>query len=143
MYEQSKHSKCHYQKYLPDSPPESHATEVTSQSCIVPSDGGAGKQQFLKLVKSCYMYSGVQCSPLFDLDQLEQNVVAFYIAGKPRIQLEKIRTIFRFRNSPNETTLGNRYRVVKLYIQKKGLAFCTILYFQYLYNFKNNDNVIC
>ena len=45
---------------------------------------------------------------MFDLDQLEQNVVAFYIAGKPRIELGNIKIIFRFRNSPNETTLGNR-----------------------------------
>ena len=54
------------------------------------------------------MYSGVQSSPLFDLDQLEKNVVAFYIAGKPQIQLDSIRTIFRFRNSPHEMTLGNK-----------------------------------
>ena len=102
------HATHSYQKYLPDSLPESHPTEVTSQSCIAPSDGGTGKQQFLKLIKSCYVYNGVKSSPLFDLDQLEQNVVAFYIAGKPQIQLDSIRTIFRFRNSPNEITLGNK-----------------------------------
>jgi len=89
-------------------PPESHATEVTIQSCIVPSDGDNGQQQFLKLIKSCYMYNRNQSNPLFDLERLEQNVVAFYIAGKPLITLDDIRIIFRFRNSPNETTLGNK-----------------------------------
>jgi len=113
VYEQP---KCHYQKYLPDNFPELYATEVTNQSCIVPSDRDTGKQQFLKLIKSCCMYNGVQPCPMFDLEQLEQNVVAFYVAGKPQIQLDNIRTIFRFRNSPNETTLGNRYQATHVYI---------------------------
>jgi len=52
------------------------------------------------------MYNGA--NPLFDLEQLEQNVVACYIAGKPLIKLDDIRIIFRFRDSPNETTLGNK-----------------------------------
>ena len=108
IFGHAKDPNCHYRKYLPDSPPESHPTEVTSQSCIVPSDGGTGKQQFLKLIKSCSMYNGVQSSPLFDLEQLEQSVVAFYIAGKPLITLDDMRIIFRFRDSPNETTLGNK-----------------------------------
>jgi len=103
VYQQPKY--CN-QKYLPDNPPEIYVTEVTSQSCIVASDGD---KQFLKLIKSNNMYNGVQSSPMFDLEQLEQNVIAFYIAGKPQIWLNNIRTIFRFRNSPNETTLGNRY----------------------------------
>ena len=113
VYEQSKCSNCHYRKYLPDSPPELYATEVTSQNCIVPSDGGSGKQQFLKLIKSCSMYNGANSSPIFDLKQLEQNIVAFHIAGKPQIQSGSIRTIFRFRNSPNDTILRNRYQAVK------------------------------
>jgi len=54
------------------------------------------------------MYNGAQSNPMFDLKQLEQNVVAFYIAGKPLIALDDIRIIFRFRDSPNETTLGNK-----------------------------------
>ena len=54
------------------------------------------------------MYNGVQTNPLFDLEQLEQSVVAFYIAGKPLIISDDIRIIFRFRDSPNETTLGNK-----------------------------------
>ena len=101
-----KDPNCCYRKYLPVSPPESHVTEVTSQCCIVPCDGDTGKQQFLKLIKSCCIYNGA--NPLFDLEQLEQNVVAFYIAGKPLIKLDDIRIVFRFRDSPNETTLGNK-----------------------------------
>jgi len=54
------------------------------------------------------MYNGVQSSPLFDLEQLEQNVVTDYIAGKPLITLDDIKIIFRFRDSPNEATLGNK-----------------------------------
>ena len=102
------HATPSHQKYLPNSLTESHPTEVTNQSCIVPSVEGTGKQQFLKLIKSYYVYDGGQSSPLFDLDQLEQYVVGFYIAGKPQIQLDSIRTVFRFRNSPNDITLGNK-----------------------------------
>ena len=54
------------------------------------------------------MYNGVQSSSMFDLEQLEQNVVAFYIAGKPLITSNDIKIIFRFRDSPNEITLGNK-----------------------------------
>ena len=60
------------------------------------------------MIKSCYVYSGVQSSPLFNLVQLEQNIVAFYIAGKPHIRLDGIRTVFRFKNIPNETVLENK-----------------------------------
>ncbi|XP_065913406.1 uncharacterized protein [Dysidea avara] len=108
IFDHAKDTNCHYQKYLPNSPPELHPTEVTSQSCIVPSDRrGTGKKQFLKLIRSCSMYNGVQSSSMFDLEQLQQNVVAFYIAGKPLITSNDIKIIFRFRDSPNEITLGN------------------------------------
>ena len=96
---------CHYKKYLPDNPLELHPAEVTSQTCIVPPDGSDGKQ-FLKLINSHYVYIGSQSTAVFDLDQLEQNVVKFYIAGKPLIAIDgSIRTVFRFRNSPTENTL--------------------------------------
>ena len=103
------HSGCHYKKYLPDNPPELHLTEVTDQNCIVPADGPDGKQ-FLKLINSHYVYNGIQLSAMFDLVQLEQDVVKFYIAGKPLIAIDDgIRTVFRFRNSPTENTLpGNK-----------------------------------
>ena len=96
---------CRYKKYLPDNPPEVHPTEVTCQTCIVPSDECEGKQ-FLKLINSHYVYNGSQSTAIFDLDQLEQDVVKFYIAGKPLIAIDNsIRTVFRFRNSPTEDTL--------------------------------------
>ena len=104
-------SDCHYKKYLPDDPPVLHLTEVTSQSCIVPADGSDGKQ-FLKLINSHYVYNGIQSTAEFDLVQLEQDVVKFYIAGKPSIATDSsssIRSVFRFRNSPTEYTLpGNK-----------------------------------
>ena len=105
----AKLSNCHYRKYLPENLTEIYVTEVTTQSCIVPYEEDNGKQQFLKLIKSCYMYNGDQSSPKFDLEQLEQNVVAFYIAGKSLITSDDIRIVFRFRDSPTETNLGNRY----------------------------------
>jgi len=101
----AKNSDCHYKKYLPDNPPKLHPTEVTSQTCIIPSNG-SNEDQFLKLIKSHYDHNGIHSSAVFDLRQLEQDVVKFYIAGKPLITVESsIRIIFRFRNSPTETTL--------------------------------------
>jgi len=108
VYRKSKDYNCHYQKYLPDSPHVLYATEVSNQSCIVPSDGDGGKQTFLKLIKSCFLYNDVQSSPLFDLDKLEQNIVAFYVAGKPQIQMDSMRTIFRFKNPLHEDALRNK-----------------------------------
>ena len=106
-------SDCHYKKYLPDDPPMLHPTEITSQSCIVPADGSDGKQ-FLKLINSHYIYNGIQSTAVFDLVQLEQDVVKFYIVGKPLIAIDSsIRTVFRFRNSPKENTLpGNKYIIL-------------------------------
>ena len=52
------------------------------------------------------MYNGIQSIAMFDLHQLEQDVVKFYIAGKPLIAIDSsIRTVFRFRNSPTEIAL--------------------------------------
>ena len=91
---------------LPDSPPELHPTEVTSEHSIIPCDETNG-ENFIKLIKSHYIYNGLQSIPMIDLDQLEQAVIKFYIAGKPLIINDSsIRTIFRFRNSPNETTVS-------------------------------------
>ena len=106
-------SDCHYKKYLPDDPPVLHPTEVTSQSCIVPSDG-FDEKQFLKVINSHYVYNGIQSTAVFDLVQLELDVVKFYIVGKPLMAIDSsIRTIFRFRNSPTENTLsGNKYIIL-------------------------------
>ena len=98
-------SDCHYKKYLPDNPPELHPTEISSQACIVPSDGSEGKL-FLKLINRHYVYNGRQSTSVFDLDHLEQDVVKIFIAGKPLIAIDSsIRTVFRFRNSPTENIL--------------------------------------
>lgn len=93
---------------MPESLTEIYITEAGIQSSIVPPEEGNGKQQFLQLIKSCYVYNGDQAGPLFDLIQLEQAVVKDYIAGKPLITSDDIRIIFRFRDSPNEANLGNR-----------------------------------
>ena len=89
---------------------ELHPTEVSSQACIVPSDEGSGGRLFLKLINSHYIYNGRQSSAVFDLERLEQDVIKFFIAGKPLITIDgSIRTVFRFRNSPTENTLpGNK-----------------------------------
>jgi len=70
-------SNCHYKKYLPDNPPELHPTEISSQACIVPSDGSEGKL-FLKLINRHYVYNGRQSTSVFDLDHLEQDVVKLF-----------------------------------------------------------------
>ena len=43
---------------------------------------------------------------MFDLHQLEQDVVKIYIAGKPLITFDSLRIVFRFRNLPTENTLS-------------------------------------
>lgn len=71
----------------------------------MPSDETNG-EQFLKLINSHYVYNDTQSTAKFDLVQLEQDVVKFYIAGKPSIAADSsIRAVFRFRNSPTENTL--------------------------------------
>lgn len=89
---------------------ELHPTEVSGQACIVPSDESSEGRLFLKLINSHYIYNGRQSSAVFDLERLEQDVVKFFIAGKPLIAIDSsIRTVFRFRNSPTENTLpGNK-----------------------------------
>ena len=105
IYTHTISADCHYKKYLPDNPSELHPTEVTSQACIIPSDG-PNEKQFLKLINSHYVYNGTQSAAVFDLDQLELDVVKVYIVGKPLITIDSnIRTVFRFRNSPTEATL--------------------------------------
>lgn len=105
---------CHYKKYLPDKLPELLITEVTEQSCIVPSIGadkdpcngtdehpshGTDENPFLKLINSHYIYNDIYSIAKFDLNQLEQDVVKIYIAGKPLIVFDSnIRTVFRFKN---------------------------------------------
>ena len=44
------------------------------------------------------MYDGSQSNSTFDLEKLERDVLAMFIAGKPLIKVEGIRTTFRFRN---------------------------------------------
>ena len=92
--------------YLPDSPPELHPTEVTSQHSIIPCKE-TNEENFIKLIKSHYIYNGLHSIPMIDLDQLEQAVVKFYIAGKPLIINDSnLRSVFRFKNSPTEITLS-------------------------------------
>jgi len=106
-------AKSSYHKYLSDHPTESHLTEFRHQDCIVPFNEADSKQQFLKLIISCSSYSDTQSTQMFDFDQLEQDVVTFYVSGKSLIKLDNVRTIFRFRNPPNgESTLRNRYIII-------------------------------
>ena len=92
--------------YLPDSPPELHPTEVTTQHSIIPCNETNG-ENFIKLIKSHCIYNCLHSIPMIDLDQLEQAVVKVYIAGKPLIINDGgIRSVFRFKNSPTETTLS-------------------------------------
>ena len=87
--------------------------EVTEQSCIVPSNGiddpsnvtdehpshGTDENPFLKLINSHYVYNDIYSIAKFDLNQLEQDVVKFFIAGKPLIVFDgNFRTVFRFKN---------------------------------------------
>lgn len=102
---------CHYKKYLPaaDDLPKLHATEFTSQACIVPFNDN----QFLKLINSHYVYNVIHSITMCDLNQLEQDVVKFYIAGKPIIITDddgpgNMRNVFRFRNLPTEITQQER-----------------------------------
>ena len=85
-----------------------HLTEVTNQSAVVPLNGSNDKQQFMNLVRRCYVYNAVQHTTVIDLNQLEKYVVAFYVAGKPQIASFSARMVFRFRNLPNEVSLGNK-----------------------------------
>ena len=82
-----------------------HITEVTNQSCIVPCSK-TDENPFLKLINSHYVYDGIQSIAMFDLNRLEEDVVKIYIAGKPLITFDNIRTVFRFRNLPTENTLS-------------------------------------
>ena len=92
---------CHYKKYLPDKLPELHPTEITNQSCIVPSNE-SNQDQFLRIINNHYVYNGTWS---IDLNQLEQDVVEIYIVGKPLIAIDNsIRTVFRFKNMPTEIT---------------------------------------
>ena len=47
---------------------------------------------------------------MFDLIQLEQDIVKFYVTGKPLIATDgEIRTVFRFKQSPTGNILpGNK-----------------------------------
>ena len=62
----------------------------------------------MDLVRRCYVYNAVQHTTVIDLEQLEQDVVAFYIAGKPLITSVGMSMVFRFRDLPNEVTLRNK-----------------------------------
>ena len=96
-------SDCHYKIYVLETPPELYPTEVTSQNCIIPCD----EKPFIKLINTHYIYNGFQSTGILDLYQLERDVVKFYIAGKPLIINDNsIRSVFRFSNSPTETTLS-------------------------------------
>lgn len=78
-----------------------HPTEITNQSCIVPSNE-SNQDQFLKIINNHYVYNGTWS---IDLNQLEQDVVEIYIVGKPLIAIDSsIRTVFRFKNMPTEIT---------------------------------------
>ena len=105
----TKHPDCQYKKYLPDNPSELHPVEITDHRCITPfTELKEGEQQFLKLINSCFLHNDAQSTAVFDLNHLEQDVVAYYIAGKPLIkETTSIRIIFRFRDSP-EVTLENK-----------------------------------
>ena len=54
------------------------------------------------------MYNAVRHSAVIDLEQLEQDVVAHYIAGKPLIQSVGVTMVFRFLDLPNVVTLRNK-----------------------------------
>jgi len=82
--------------------------EVSNQSSIVPSNGVSKKQQFMNLVRRYYVYNAVQRTTMIDLEQLEQNVVAFYVAGKSLITSVGVIMVFRFRDLPNQVTLRNK-----------------------------------
>ena len=106
IFRHARNSDCHYKMYLPDVPQKLYPTEVTNQNCIISCDENAEKQ-FLKLINCHYIYNGFQSTGILDLDQLERRVVKIYIAGKPLIANDNgIRSIFRFSNSPTETTLS-------------------------------------
>lgn len=94
-----------YKGYLPDKLPELHATEVTNQSCIF-ACSETDENQFLKLINSHYIYNEIHSITMFDLHQLEQDVVKIYVAGKPLITFDNLRIVFRFRNLPTENTLS-------------------------------------
>jgi len=100
------HAKPYYKKILPNNPPDLHPTEVTNHTCIVPFE--TDEDQFLKLIKSHYDYNGTQLSAKFNLKRLEQDVVKFYIAGKPLIVTDdsEFKIVFRFRNLPTEMTIS-------------------------------------
>ena len=106
IYTHAEASVCHYKKFLPDIL-ELHPTEVTNQCFIIPSSK-SDKDNFLKLINNHYVYDGILSTGKFDLTELEQDVVKFYIAGKPLITSDdRFRTVFRFKNSPTEITPPN------------------------------------
>jgi len=82
--------------------------EVSNQSSIIPSNGANKKQPFMNLVRRCYVYNAVQQTTMIDLEQLEQTVVAFYVAGKSLITSVGVTMVFRFRDLPNQVTLRNK-----------------------------------
>jgi len=106
-----KHSKApnsQYRKYLPENLSELHPTEITDHRCIAPFNKlEEGKQHFLKLINSRFLHNDAQSTAMFDLHHLEQDVIAYYIAGKPLLIKETIRMKFRFKDSP-EVTLENK-----------------------------------
>jgi len=109
VFDHAKFANCYYQRYLPESPSELHLTEVTNQSSIIPFINETNeKQHFMNLVRRCYMYNAVRHSAVIDLEQLEQDVVAHYIAGKPLIQSVGVTMVFRFLDLPNVVTLRNK-----------------------------------
>jgi len=108
VYDNAKVSNCLYQRYLPESPSELHLTEISNQSAIVPLNGANEKQHFMNLVRRCHVYNAIQQTTVIDLEKLEQDVIAFYIAGKPLIGSVGVTMVFRFRDLPNEVTLRNK-----------------------------------
>ena len=99
-------SDCQYKMYLLETAQKLYPTEVTNQHCIIPCKK-TDEKQFIMLIHSHYIYNGFQSTGMLDLYQLEQDVVKVYIAGKPLIINDNsTRSVFRFRDSPTETTLS-------------------------------------
>lgn len=97
---------CQYKIYLLETPRELYPTEVTNHNCIIPCNK-TDEKQFTMLINTHCIHNGFQSTGMLDLHQLEQDVVKVYIAGKSLIINDNsIRSVFRFSNSPTETTLS-------------------------------------
>jgi len=99
------HAECLYEKYLPLNLPKLHPTEVTCHNCIVPPN----EVDFMELIHHHYLINRAESNHLFDFDQLEQDIVIHFIAGKMQISsFNAVRNTFRFKNPPNAEKIANR-----------------------------------